>query len=40
VTLTFEKAGEVTLPITVANPGEESRGESFDFHQDEATTEG
>jgi copper(I)-binding protein len=41
VTLTFEKAGEVTLPVTVAAPGEsENRGEAFDFHEEEATEEG
>jgi copper(I)-binding protein len=41
VTFTFEKAGEVTLPVTVATPGEsETRGESFDFHEEEATEEG
>ena len=41
VTFTFENAGEVTLPVTVANPEEsETRGESFDFHQEEATEEG
>jgi copper(I)-binding protein len=41
VTFTFEKAGEVTLPVTVATPEEsETRGESFDFHQEEATEEG
>ena len=41
VTFTFEKAGEVTLPVTVANPGEsETRGEAFDFHQEEGTEEG
>jgi len=41
VTFTFENAGEVTLPVTVATPEEsETRGESFDFHQEEATEEG
>jgi copper(I)-binding protein len=41
VTFTFEKAGEVTLPVTVANPDEEeTRGEAFDFHQEEGTEEG
>jgi copper(I)-binding protein len=41
VTFTFEKAGEVTLPVTVATPDEsETRGESFDFHQEEGTEEG
>ena len=34
VTLTFEKAGEVTIPLTVANPTERpSPSETFDFHQ-------
>ena len=38
VTFTFEKAGEVTLPLTVATPSEsETRGEPFDFHQDEGS---
>ena len=42
VTFTFEKAGEVTLPITVANPPKsETRGDAYDFHQEEkATAEG
>ena len=42
VTFTFEKAGEVTLPITVANPSRsQERGEAYDFHQEEkATAEG
>jgi copper(I)-binding protein len=40
VTLVFEKAGEVTLPISVANPGEEERGEAFDFHEEEGAEEG
>jgi copper(I)-binding protein len=36
LTLIFENAGEVTLPVTVANPDEEvERGEAFDFHQEE-----
>ena len=34
VTFTFENAGEVTVPVTVATPEEsETRGESFDFHE-------
>jgi copper(I)-binding protein len=38
--LTFENAGEVTLPVTVANPDETlERGEAFDFHQEEGTEE-
>lgn len=41
VTLTFEDAGEVTLPITVANPEEsETRGETYDFHEEEDAEEG
>ena len=41
VTFVFEKAGEVTLPVTVANPEKsETRGETFDFHQEEGTAEG
>jgi hypothetical protein len=40
VTLVFEKAGEVTLPISVANPAEDERGEAFDFHDEEAAEEG
>jgi copper(I)-binding protein len=36
VTFTFQKAGDVTVPVTVATPGEsETRGEAFDFHQQE-----
>jgi sorbitol-specific phosphotransferase system component IIA len=36
VTLTFEKAGSVTIPVTVANPtSSETRGDAFDFHQTE-----
>jgi copper(I)-binding protein len=41
LTLTFENAGEVTLPIGVANPDEAlERGEAFDFHEEEGTEEG
>jgi copper(I)-binding protein len=41
VTFVFEKAGEITLPLTVANPEEsETRGETFDFHQEEGTEQG
>jgi copper(I)-binding protein len=41
LTLTFENAGEVTLPVGVANPDEAlERGEAFDFHQEEGTEEG
>jgi copper(I)-binding protein len=33
VTFTFRNAGEVTVPVTVANPGAgETRGKAFDFH--------
>ena len=40
VTLTFEKAGEVTIPVTVANPDEQrARGEAFDFHEEESGAE-
>jgi copper(I)-binding protein len=36
VTLTFEKAGKVTIPVTVANPASSvSRSSSFDFHEQE-----
>jgi copper(I)-binding protein len=36
LTFVFENAGDVTLPVTVANPDEEEeRGEAFDFHQEE-----
>jgi copper(I)-binding protein len=39
--LTFENAGEVTVLATVANPDdEESRGESFDFHEQTTSREG
>ena len=38
LTFEFEKAGEVTLPVTVATPDEAlERGETFDFHQEEGT---
>jgi len=40
IDLTFENAGEVTLPVTVANPEDEvDRGEAFDFHQEEGAEE-
>jgi copper(I)-binding protein len=40
VTFTFENAGEVTLPVTVATSSEgETRGEAFDFHEEEETAE-
>ncbi|WP_157937098.1 copper chaperone PCu(A)C [Geodermatophilus chilensis] len=36
VTLTFERAGEVTVPVVVATPERVlPRGEPFDFHQEE-----
>lgn len=36
LTLSFENAGDLTVPVTVANPEEEQeRGEAFDFHQEE-----
>jgi copper(I)-binding protein len=38
--LTFENAGEITIPVTVANPEEEQeRGEAFDFHEEEGEGE-
>ena len=40
VTLTFDKAGEVTIPVTVANPASSvPRTSSFDFHQEEGGAE-
>jgi copper(I)-binding protein len=40
LTLVFENAGELTLPVTVANPEEAlERGEAFDFHQEEGGAE-
>jgi copper(I)-binding protein len=40
VTLTFEKAGEVTIPVSVANPTSSvPRSSSFDFHQQEGGAE-
>jgi copper(I)-binding protein len=40
VTLTFEKAGEVTIPVTVANPASSvPRGSTFDYHQEEGGAE-
>ena len=40
VTLRFERAGEVTVPVSVANPsGTEERGPAFDFHEEEGGTE-
>jgi copper(I)-binding protein len=40
LTFTFRNGGEVTLPVTVANPDEGlERGETFDFHEEEHTVE-
>jgi copper(I)-binding protein len=40
LTFTFDNAGEVTLPVTVATPEETvERGEAFDFHHEEGTEE-
>jgi len=40
LTLTFENAGEITVPVTVATPEEsEERGEAFDFHEEEGGVE-
>jgi copper(I)-binding protein len=40
LTLVFENAGEITLPVTVANPDEEvERGKAFDFHHEEGGAE-
>ena len=40
LTLTFENAGEITLPVTVGTPPESvERGEAFDFHHEEGTEE-
>ena len=40
LTFTFENAGEVTLPVTVATPEETvERGEAFDFHHEEGSEE-
>jgi copper(I)-binding protein len=36
ITLTFENAGKIDVPVTVATPEDaEERGEAFDFHQGE-----
>jgi copper(I)-binding protein len=41
LTFEFEKAGEVTFPVTVATPDEAlERGEAFDFHHEPGTEEG
>jgi copper(I)-binding protein len=40
LTLSFENAGDLTVPVTVANPeDEQERGEAFDFHQEEEGNE-
>jgi copper(I)-binding protein len=40
ITLTFEKAGEVTIPVSVANPTSgAAHSSSFDFHQESSGTE-
>jgi copper(I)-binding protein len=40
ITLTFEKAGQVTIPVTVANPSSSvPRNSSFNFHQEEGGSE-
>ena len=40
LTFTFENAGEITVPVTVATPDEAlERGEPFDFHHEEGTEE-
>jgi copper(I)-binding protein len=34
VTLTFENAGDITVPVSVSNPDRaQDRGETFDFHE-------
>jgi copper(I)-binding protein len=40
LTFVFENAGEVTVPVSVANPEDEGdRGEAFDFHEEEGNSE-
>jgi copper(I)-binding protein len=40
LTFTFENAGEITIPVTVATPDEAlERGAAFDFHHEEGTEE-
>ena len=40
LTLTFENAGEVTMPVTVSTPEDtQERGEAFDFHHEEEGAE-
>ena len=38
VTFTFEKAGDVTIPLTVANPPSQERGKAYDFNKDRKAT--
>jgi copper(I)-binding protein len=41
LTFSFENAGEITLPVTVATPDEAmERGETFDFHHEPSTEAG
>jgi copper(I)-binding protein len=41
LTFTFENAGEVTLPVTVATPDDAlPRDEGFNFHQEEGAEQG
>jgi copper(I)-binding protein len=40
ITFEFENAGEITVPVTVANPDDTvERGEAFDFHHEAGTEE-
>ena len=40
LTFTFENAGQITLPVTVATPDEAmERGEAFDFHHEPGSEE-
>jgi copper(I)-binding protein len=40
LTLVFENAGEITLPVTVGTPTNTlERGEAFDFHEEEGGSE-
>jgi copper(I)-binding protein len=39
LTLTFEDAGDITIPVSVSNPDRAlERGEAFDFHQGEESS--
>ena len=41
ITLTFEKAGDITVQVPVANPERvQDRGEAFDFHQSNGASSG